>query len=43
MGTNTNIHTEFHRMLGRDAKESQLNQRGHVFGCMVYPGQAKVH
>ncbi|MFT5824580.1 MAG: adenylylsulfate kinase, partial [Yoonia sp.] len=31
MSTPENIHTEFHRMLGRDAKEAQLRQRGHVF------------
>ena len=41
MGTNTNIHTEFHRMLGRDAKESQLNQRGHVFWMYGLSGSGK--
>ena len=28
MNTPENIHTEFHRMLGRDSKEAQLQQRG---------------
>ena len=41
MATNTNIHTEFHRMLGRDAKESQLNQRGHVFWMYGLSGSGK--
>ena len=36
-----NIHTEFHRMLGRDAKESQLNQRGHVFWMYGLSGSGK--
>lgn len=36
-----NIHTEFHRMLGRDAKEAQLNQRGHVFWFYGLSGSGK--
>ncbi|MFT5837261.1 MAG: adenylylsulfate kinase, partial [Candidatus Azotimanducaceae bacterium] len=36
-----NIHTEFHRMLGRDAKEAQLKQRGHVFWFYGLSGSGK--
>jgi adenylylsulfate kinase len=41
MGTPENIHTEFHRMLGREAKESQLKQRGHVFWFYGLSGSGK--
>lgn len=41
MGTPENIHTEFHRMLGRDAKEDQLRQRGHVFWLYGLSGSGK--
>ena len=41
MSTPENIHTEFHRMLGRDAKESQLGQRGHVFWFYGLSGSGK--
>ena len=41
MATPENIHTEFHRMLGRDAKEAQLNQRGHVFWFYGLSGSGK--
>jgi adenylylsulfate kinase len=36
-----NIHTEFHRMLGREAKEAQLSQRGHVFWMYGLSGSGK--
>jgi len=36
-----NIHTEFHRMLGREAKEAQLGQRGHVFWFYGLSGSGK--
>jgi adenylylsulfate kinase len=36
-----NIHTEFHRMLGREAKEAQLSQRGHVFWFYGLSGSGK--
>jgi adenylylsulfate kinase len=36
-----NIHTEFHRMLGREAKEAQLHQRGHVFWFYGLSGSGK--
>lgn len=36
-----NIHTEFHRMLGREAKEAQLKQRGHVFWFYGLSGSGK--
>jgi len=35
------IHTEFHRMLGREAKEAQLKQRGHVFWFYGLSGSGK--
>lgn len=41
MTTPENIHTEFHRMLGRDAKEAQLGQRGHVFWLYGLSGSGK--
>ncbi len=41
MPTPENIHTEFHRMLGRDAKEAQLKQRGHVFWFYGLSGSGK--
>ncbi len=41
MSTPENIHTEFHRMLGRDAKEAQLRQRGHVFWFYGLSGSGK--
>jgi len=41
MSTPDNIHTEFHRMLGRDAKEAQLRQRGHVFWFYGLSGSGK--
>lgn len=41
MPTLENIHTEFHRMLGRDAKEAQLKQRGHVFWFYGLSGSGK--
>ncbi|PXA03552.1 adenylyl-sulfate kinase [Coraliomargarita sinensis] len=36
-----NIHTEFHRMLDRGAKEAQLKQRGHVFWFYGLSGSGK--
>ena len=36
-----NIHTEFHRMMDRDAKEGQLSQRGHVFWLYGLSGSGK--
>jgi adenylylsulfate kinase len=41
MSTPENIHTEFHRMLGRGAKEAQLSQRGHVFWFYGLSGSGK--
>ena len=41
MSTPDNIHTEFHRMLGRGAKEAQLKQRGHVFWFYGLSGSGK--
>lgn len=41
MATPENIYTEFHRMLGRDAKEAQLEQRGHVFWFYGLSGSGK--
>ena len=41
MNTPENIHTEFHRMLGRDAKEAQLRQHGHVFWFYGLSGSGK--
>jgi adenylylsulfate kinase len=41
MSTPENIHTEFHRMLGREAKEVQLRQRGHVFWFYGLSGSGK--
>ena len=41
MSTPDNIHTEFHRMLGRDAKEAQLKQCGHVFWFYGLSGSGK--
>lgn len=35
------IHTEFHRMLDRSAKEAQLHQRGHVFWFYGLSGSGK--
>jgi adenylylsulfate kinase len=36
-----NIHTEFHRMMNRGAKEAQLSQRGHVFWFYGLSGSGK--
>jgi len=41
MATPENIHTEFHRMLGREAKEAQLRQQGHVFWFYGLSGSGK--
>ena len=41
MPTPENIHTEFHRMLDRGAKEAQLRQRGHVFWFYGLSGSGK--
>jgi adenylylsulfate kinase len=41
MTTPENIHPEFHRMLGRGAKEAQLKQRGHVFWFYGLSGSGK--
>jgi adenylylsulfate kinase len=41
MSTPENIHTEFHRMLDRGAKEAQLKQRGHVFWFYGLSGSGK--
>ena len=41
MTASSNIHTEFHRMLNRDAKEAQLDQRGHVFWLYGLSGSGK--
>ncbi len=39
--TAENIHTEFHRMQDRSAKEAQLAQRGHVFWFYGLSGSGK--
>ena len=36
-----NIHTEFKRMLGRDSKEAQTDQKGHVFWMYGLSGSGK--
>lgn len=36
-----NLHTEFHRMMNREAKEKQLSQRGHVFWFYGLSGSGK--
>jgi adenylylsulfate kinase len=41
MAANNDIHTEFHRMLDRDAKEAKLGQRGHVFWFYGLSGSGK--
>ena len=41
MSTSENIHPEFGRMLGRDAKEAQFKQRGHVFWLYGLSGSGK--
>ena len=41
MSESNNIFSEFDRMLGRDAKESQLKQRGHVFWLYGLSGSGK--
>ncbi|MGB0344661.1 MAG: adenylyl-sulfate kinase, partial [Coraliomargarita sp.] len=41
MSAPENIHTEFHRMLGRGAKEARLGQRGHVFWMYGLSGSGK--
>lgn len=41
MASPENIHTEFHRMLDRSAKEAQLRQRGHVFWFYGLSGSGK--
>lgn len=41
MSTPDNIHTEFHRMLGRESKEAQLGQQGHVFWFYGLSGSGK--
>lgn len=41
MATSNNIHTEFHRMLSRDAKEARLGQHGHVFWLYGLSGSGK--
>ena len=41
MTVSDNIHTEFHRMLDREAKEAQLSQRGHVFWFYGLSGSGK--
>lgn len=41
MSTPENIHTEFHRMLGRESKEAQLDQLGHVFWFYGLSGSGK--
>ncbi|MGJ8653845.1 MAG: adenylyl-sulfate kinase [Opitutaceae bacterium] len=41
MSTPENIHTEFHRMLGRESKEAQLGQRGHIFWFYGLSGSGK--
>jgi len=37
----TNLHTEYHRMLGREAKEALLRQHGHVFWLTGLSGSGK--
>lgn len=41
MADATNIHPEFHRMLGRDSKETLLKQRGHVIWLYGLSGSGK--
>ncbi|MGJ8638980.1 MAG: adenylyl-sulfate kinase [Opitutaceae bacterium] len=41
MSVSDNIHTEFHRMLGRESKEAQLAQKGHVFWFYGLSGSGK--
>lgn len=41
MSVSENIHPEFHLMLGREAKEAQLDQRGHVFWLYGLSGSGK--
>ena len=41
MSETNNIFSEFDRMLGRDAKESQLEQKGHVFWLYGLSGSGK--
>lgn len=41
MSVPENIHTEFHRMLGRGSKEALLQQRGHVFWMYGLSGSGK--
>lgn len=41
MSESNNIFSEFDRMLGRDAKESQLKQKGHVFWLYGLSGSGK--
>ena len=41
MSETNNIFSEFGRMLGRDAKESQLAQKGHVFWLYGLSGSGK--
>lgn len=41
MSNSNNIFSEFDRMLGRDAKESQLKQKGHVFWLYGLSGSGK--
>lgn len=41
MASPNNIHPEFHRMLSRDAKETQLDQCGHVFWLYGLSGSGK--
>ena len=41
MSETNNIFSEFDRMLGRDAKESQLKQKGHVFWLYGLSGSGK--
>ena len=41
MSDTNNIFSEFDRMLGRDAKESQLKQKGHVFWLYGLSGSGK--
>ncbi len=41
MEINENIHPEFAKMLGREAKEAQLGQKGHVFWLYGLSGSGK--
>jgi adenylylsulfate kinase len=41
MNTAENIHTEFHRMIGRESKQAQLGQCGHVFWFYGLSGSGK--